>query len=361
MTRSGWRTAILSAIAAPIEMPPTTKRSTPRQSAKASTSSANVAIESSPTSPADDRPWPRHSSVRRRYPSPSGNTSATCASSPPSPCWKTTGSPAPSIAAPQGDAVTLERRTSSCGGFLGDHAAQEGGNRRRLRLRSAHGSTSGPSKPAARRLRTKCRKSMTPEPAAAKLPSARRSLACAMTMRSPSMSTACGDDRAGFDRGGRLEQICRIEHDPDARRAEAVDQLPRQLGRRDDVGQLRLDAEVDAALLGERSGLGHLDEQVVPGLGACIVRMMRPLIGRVARAGAQRDQPRAHQRRRADQRGEAGEAVGADRGIGMDHVVGARHARRSQRRTRRLAAAISVALGRGDRFRHGRRRPAPPC
>ena len=45
MTRSGWRAAILSAIAAPIEMPPTTNRSTPRESAKASTSSANVAIE----------------------------------------------------------------------------------------------------------------------------------------------------------------------------------------------------------------------------------------------------------------------------------------------------------------------------
>ena len=143
------------------------------------------------------------------------------------------------------------------------------------------------------------------------------------------------DDRAGFDRGGRLEQICRIEHDLDARRAEAVDQPPRLLGRRHDVGQLRLDAEVDAALFGEQDCLGHFHQQIVPGLDACIVRMMRPLVGRVARAGAQRDQPRAHERRRADQRSKTGKAVGADRGIGMDHVVGARHAADRQRRTRR--------------------------
>ena len=59
-------TASRSAIAAPIEMPPTTAGAEPRSSISAATSSAKVAIERSLAGPVPDPPWPRHSSVTRR-------------------------------------------------------------------------------------------------------------------------------------------------------------------------------------------------------------------------------------------------------------------------------------------------------
>ena len=123
-------------------------------------------------------------------------------------------------------------------------------------------------------------------------------------------------------------------------------------GRAHDVGQLRLDAEIDATVFGQRNSLAHFLQQIAPGLGAGIVGMMPPLVVRIARARAQRHQPRAHARRRANDRGKPGQPVGALRRIGMDHVVGAgdrgnRHARRAAR------LGDLVGSGRRDRIGHG--------
>ena len=61
-------------MAAPMEMPPTTKRPIPSASAAASTSSANIAIENGRASPGSDWPWARHSRVRRASPAgPAGS------------------------------------------------------------------------------------------------------------------------------------------------------------------------------------------------------------------------------------------------------------------------------------------------
>ena len=80
--------------------------------------------------------------------------------------------------------------------------------------------------------------------------------------------------------------------------ADFVDQPARLGGAVDDVGEFRLDAEPEVEALGDRHGLFHLGAHVAPGLGGGIVRVVAPLVVRIARAGAQRDQARAHRRRR---------------------------------------------------------------
>ena len=94
-TSSGRVAAIRSAIAAPIEMPPTGSGASPSASISAIRSSAKLAIAKPSGGPASDRPCPRHSSVTACQPIPSGNTSAGCAASPPSPCWNSIGRPPP--------------------------------------------------------------------------------------------------------------------------------------------------------------------------------------------------------------------------------------------------------------------------
>ena len=157
--------------------------------------------------------------------------------------------------------------------------------------RSGHASRSAPQSPAAPSRAMKSGKSTTPLPTVVKLPSAARSLAWAMAIRSPSRSIACGHDRARLGPIRPLEQVGRIEHDAQPRRAHLADQ-PHRVGRGGhDVGLLRLDAEIDAGGLGHLHRLGHLAAQVGPGGRRGVVRMMPPLVLGIAAAGAQRHQP----------------------------------------------------------------------
>ena len=123
-----------------------------------------------------------------------GNTSATCAASPPRPCWKNTAGPSPTIDVAERDALPVERSEAhaaprpSCGGR---NAATAGAS-----AADSPWVTSGPSKPAPRSAAT-----IVPEvdhaPARrGEAPSAARSLAWAMAIRSASRSTARVDDVA---------------------------------------------------------------------------------------------------------------------------------------------------------------------
>ena len=186
----------------------------------------------------------------------SGNTSATCASSPPSPCWKTTGRPSPPSQTRSVGAVALECRTSSCCGRHRDGPLQETRRRRAPLLASAHAS------PAARRSRrragsrTKSPKSTTPWPAAAKLPSARAVLGMGHGDAVAEQVDRLGDrcDRAPSASPPRTDWPDRARCAA-AARSDLVDQPPRGRGRGDDIGQFRLDAEIDAVALGERDRL----------------------------------------------------------------------------------------------------------
>ena len=148
--------------------------------------------------------------------------------------------------------------------------------------------TSGPSKPAAPSRATKSGKSTTPLPAVVKRPSAERSLAWAMAIAVAERSTAAATMARASARSRLLEQVGRIEHDAQPRRAHLGDQ-PHRVGRRgDDVGLFRLDAEIDAVRLGESARACAISPAMsahAGGLG--IVRMMRPLVLGIARAGAQ--------------------------------------------------------------------------
>ena len=268
MTRSGWRTASRSAIAAPIEMPPTTNRSRPRRSAKASTSSAKVAIEQVAGCRPTSGPGRGIPASAGEMPAPSGKISATCASSPPSPCWKTTGRPAPLVAAMQ------ERQPSRCSvSQLTTLPPRRSARRRKAATAGASASvspcvTSGPSKPAPRR---RAHEMAEVDDAGAGGGEAAVG-APVLGMRHDDAVAEQVDrlrrrSRALSSGGGRLEQIGRIEHDPDARRADA---------RRSAAAPARPTTRhwpVPARCRGRRrtasasdDGLDHLDEQVVPGL-----------------------------------------------------------------------------------------------
>ncbi len=252
MTRSGWRTAILSAIAAPIEMPPTTNRSTPRRVGEGQhvvgeggdriarrdrrpTIGPGRGIPASAGETRRRRERLRRPAPRRRRARAGRRPAGRRLRSRPR----------------KRDAATLEREPA--------HAAVSSATTRRRNAATAGASaslspwvTSGPSKSGSAQAAHEMPE--VDDPCAG-----RGKAAVGAPVLGMRHDDAVGkqvdrlrDDRAGLGRGCRLEQIGGIEHDLDARRAKAVDQLPRQLGRRHDVGQLRLDAEVDAALLGER-------------------------------------------------------------------------------------------------------------
>ena len=163
---------------------------------------------------------------------------------------------------------------------LGDHAAQEGGDSRRLRFAQPMGhqrpvetgsdaefARNGGSRSHRRRQRQSCRRRADPSHAPSR---SGRQAGRRRVRRSRGLPPACSNRFAG-------SSTIRMRGDPSSSIS-----LRASVGRRDDIGKLWLDAEVDAALLGERNGLGHFGNQIAPGPGACIVGMMRPLVGRDA-------------------------------------------------------------------------------
>ena len=208
--------------------------------------------------------------------------------------------------------------------------------------------TSGPSKPAARSRPRNGGSRRRPCPTVAKLPSASRSLAWAMAMRSAEQVDRLVDDAARRSSPvRRLEQVGRIEHDAQARRAHLVDQAPAPGRRRSTTlassGSMPRSTPWRSAIGDAPSPSRRADRARPP--ASALSGWCAPLVVRVARAGAQRDQPRAHGARRGGERRPAGAGPSAPhRRVGMDHVVGAGRARRSRRRSharrrRRLSAA----------------------
>ena len=109
-------------------------------------------------------------------------------------------------------------------------------------------------------------KSITPLPAAVKLPSAARSLACAMA--SASAEGAGGRFHQAAALGGvrLLEEVGGVEHDAQPRARHLVEEAAGGGGVGDDVGELGLDAERDVEALGDGERLVHLGEEVAPGV-----------------------------------------------------------------------------------------------
>ena len=131
------------------------------------------------------------------------------------------------------------------------------------------------------------------------------------------------DEVALLGRACGFEQVGRVEDDFQARALQRIDQPPCLGGAVDDIGDLRLDAEIDVMALGDGDGGFHRAQQVAPSFGRCIVRVVPPLVVRVARAGAERHEARPHVARlRGDHIQPAVPGL-ALRRIGMDHVVGA--------------------------------------
>ena len=143
--------------------------------------------------------------------------------------------------------------------------------------------------------------------------------------------------------------------------ADLVEQPARGVGASDDVGELGLDAELDAVALGDGERLLHLGEEVAPGLGRGVVGMPAPLVVGVAGAGAERDEPVPIAGAGGGEDREPAQALAPHRRVGVDHVVGAGHGGDARRRSRpRRRRSRSAAPG-GDRRRAWRRGRGRPC
>ena len=114
-----------------------------------------------------------------------------------------------------------------------------------------------------------------------------------------------------------MKDVRPVHDDLEPGRADLVDEPPRLPRRVDGVGDLGLDAEGDAVLLGAPHRFAHDLDEIAPGFARVVVGMAPPHVLAVPAAGAERHDRRAERRRRGDHPAEAGEtggALGADRG-----------------------------------------------
>src|SRR3954470_10026565 len=87
-----------------------------------------------------------------------------------------------------------------------------------------------------------------------------------------------------------FEEIRRIENNFQARTADLVDQAPRLIGRIHHVSEFRFNAEIDAVSVRDADGRLHGYEEIAPGVGLVVVGVTSPLVLRISRARAERDQ-----------------------------------------------------------------------
>lgn len=92
----------------------------------------------------------------------------------------------------------------------------------------------------------------------------------------------------------RFKEIGGVEHDFYTRAPHLVDQPAGLLRRVDDIGKLRLDAEIDVAAVCNADRRFHGLEQIAPGFRRVVFGVLPPLVEWIARAGAKRDEAGGH-------------------------------------------------------------------
>ena len=145
-----------------------------------------------------------------------------------------------------------------------------------------------------------------------------------------------------------------VEHHLQARRPQFVQELPRLRGGVDDVVDLRLEHQGDAALLGGLQAGGHRAQQVFPGAGVVVGVVPPPHAARIAAPGTERNLVGAVRRGGANQPEQPLQRGAAPLRFGIDQVgvTGHRVHRDLPLRGRRADAFDQPFIQRGRHLLH---------
>ena len=157
-----------------------------------------------------------------------------------------------------------------------------------------------------------------------------------------------GHDASRLPGSGAREEVRRIEHDLQPLRRHVGDQLSRVARRGHDIGLFGLDAEIHSDGLGENQRMFHLARQIEPRIGTAVVGMVPPLVVGVARPGAKRHERDPEGAGDRDGDAQAPHARLPHGPVGVDHIVGGRE---------RAQCHARLPCSRGDAIDVGRPTP----